>query len=358
MLAHTVAPTSNTIYIANFITTPCVPIPSGLMAWWRGDGNARDETGVNHGTLIGNMTFGAGKVGSGFLGNTSNSPGLMQVPDSPSLALNRSLTVEGWLRVDSYGGIVIERRTSDFRWSYQLSILSTGELDFTIWNNNNSGTSANSDPLPLGQFVHFAASLDENTSQARMYINGSQVRQFTITQPRNVISDAIINIGNINGITDELSVYDRALSSSEILDIYNAGVASMVGKCPGVSFLPTIFTEQGATNRAVALDSVTRVRGPFRVVTDNNFSADHHTRVILFTSDLGMTQPDPTQLIVRAGGVMLAVESVGPVVGVGGMSASYIVVRLPDGLPTGELPLVITLRGFTSANSPTLSIAP
>ena len=71
-----------------------------------------------------------------------------------------------------------------------------------------------------------------------------------------------------------------------------------------------------------------------------------------------MTQPDSTQLIVRAGGVTLTVENVGPVVGVSGMSASYIIVRLPDGLPAGDLPLVITLRGFTSVNSPTLSIAP
>jgi Concanavalin A-like lectin/glucanases superfamily len=327
------------------------------MAWWRGDNNAQDETGVNHGTLIGNMTFGAGKVGGGFSGNSSNNAGLVQVPDSPSLALNRSMTFEGWLKLNSYGGTVIERRTSDFRWSYRLWILSSGELDFTIWYNNNSGISANSDPLPLGQFVHFAASLDDNTGQAKIYINGSPVRQFTITQPLNIISDAMINIGNTNGITDELSVYDRALSSSEIQDIYNAGVAQMVGKCPS-PVRPAIFTEQGATNRAVALDSVTGVRGPFRVHTDNNFSADHHTRVILFTSDLGLTQPDSSQLIVQAGGVTLTVENVGPVVGVSGMSASYIIVRLPDGLPAGDLPLVITLRGFTSVNSPTLSITP
>lgn len=354
MLGHTVAPISNTTYIANFINTPCASVPSGLMAWWRGDNNARDETGVNNGTLIGNMTFGGGKVGAGFLGNNAGS---VQVPDSPSLSLSRSMTFEGWLKVDSYGGTVIERRTSDFHWSYQVWMLPSGELLFTIWHNN-LGISVNSDPLPLGQFVHFAASLDDSTSQAKIYINGSLVRQFTITQRPNAISNATINIGNINGITDELSVYDRALSSSEILGIYNSGVANTVGKCPAESARPLIFTEQGATNRAVALDSVTWIRGPFRVLTNHNFSADHHTRVILFTSDLGMMHPDSTQLIVRAGGVMLPVENVGPVVGVAGMSASYIVVRLPDGLLTGDLPIVITLRGLTSVNSPTLSIAP
>jgi len=71
-----------------------------------------------------------------------------------------------------------------------------------------------------------------------------------------------------------------------------------------------------------------------------------------------MMQPDSTQLSVQAGGVMLPIENVGPIVGVSDMSASYIIVRLPDGLPAGDLPLVITLRGAASVNSATLGIAP
>lgn len=90
----------------------------------------------------------------------------------------------------------------------------------------------------------------------------------------------------------------------------------------------------------------------------NFFTPDSHARVMLFTSDLGMTQPDSSQLTVRAGGITLTVESVGPMAGVAGMNASYIVVRLPDGLPVGDLPLAVTLRGQPSGNSPTLSISP
>ncbi len=33
------------------------------------------------------------------------------------------------------------------------------------------------------------------------------------------------------------------------------------------------------------------------------------------------------------------------------MNGSYIVVRLPDGLPTGNLSLTVTLRGVTSGAS-------
>jgi hypothetical protein len=108
-------------------------------------------------------------------------------------------------------------------------------------------------------------------------------------------------------------------------------------------------------NQALALDSVTFVRGPFRVIDDHNLSADHRTRVILFTSPLGLTQPDPL-LTVQAAGFNLPVESVGSLSGTG-MEGSFIIVRLPDGLPSGGLPMAFTLRGVMS-NTTVLSISP
>jgi probable HAF family extracellular repeat protein len=118
---------------------------------------------------------------------------------------------------------------------------------------------------------------------------------------------------------------------------------------------PIIFTEEG-TNNAAALDSVTFVRMPFRIFGANNFSADQRTRVILFTSNLGLTQPDSSLLSVQATGVTLPVENVGPVTAVPGLNASYVIVRLPD-LPAGDYQLTVTLRGVTS-NVTILSIAP
>jgi subtilisin family serine protease len=122
---------------------------------------------------------------------------------------------------------------------------------------------------------------------------------------------------------------------------------------------PVIFTEEG-TNNAAAFNSVTFVRGPFRIRDPHNFSFDGQARVMLFTSSLGLTSPPipaPSILSVQANGVILQVQNVGPVTGVSGMNASYIIVRLPDGLPTGNLSLTVTLRGVTSA--PTiLPIAP
>jgi len=120
---------------------------------------------------------------------------------------------------------------------------------------------------------------------------------------------------------------------------------------------PIIYIEEGTTNRAVTLDSVTFVRGPLPLNTDHNFSVDHRTRVVFLTSSLGLNKPDPSVLTVQAAGFNLSVEGVGPFRGVTGLDGSCIVVRLPEGLPTGDLPMAITLRGMTS-NTAILSISP
>jgi len=119
---------------------------------------------------------------------------------------------------------------------------------------------------------------------------------------------------------------------------------------------PVVLLETG-TNNAAALDSVTFVRGPFRVTDPFNFSSDHITRIILFTAPLA--SPDST-LKVFASGHQLQIESFGTVTGVPGLSASYIVFKL-DPILTGSGPinhdLTVSLRNVTS-NTATLTIIP
>ncbi|HEV8367904.1 MAG TPA: hypothetical protein VGQ39_08135 [Pyrinomonadaceae bacterium] len=102
------------------------------------------------------------------------------------------------------------------------------------------------------------------------------------------------------------------------------------------------------------------LRGPFRLFNPNNFRVDQRTQIILFTSNLGLAQSDlsdPAVLVVEVPGVNLPVEDVGPLSGVPGMNGSYIVVRLPDNLPTSALQLTVRLRGVTS-DARTLNISP
>lgn len=116
-----------------------------------------------------------------------------------------------------------------------------------------------------------------------------------------------------------------------------------------------LLLEEGV-NRIAALDSVTFVRGPFRVTDNFNFSADHRTRVMFLLYGLGLTTADISAVTVSATGINLPVESVGPFTAPG-LSATYVIVRLPDNFPAGDWPLNVTVRGAANASNPILSIS-
>ena len=114
---------------------------------------------------------------------------------------------------------------------------------------------------------------------------------------------------------------------------------------------PQLMTD--ANNRVIALNSVTFVREPFSVVGSNNFATDQRTRIMIFTSNLGLTQPGPN-LSVSAGGVTLSVEAVGTVAGA--PDVSYIIVKLDPAL-SGNVSLSVTFQGQTS-NTGLINISP
>jgi hypothetical protein len=117
-----------------------------------------------------------------------------------------------------------------------------------------------------------------------------------------------------------------------------------------------IFVEAG-TNNLAAVDSVSLTRGPFALTNNHNFTSDHRTRIIFFTTSLGFAQsttPDPGMLSVQVNGKSYPVERVGPN---STISGSEIVFALPSDLPApGTYPLAIQLGGVNSANAPNLQI--
>jgi probable HAF family extracellular repeat protein len=136
---------------------------------------------------------------------------------------------------------------------------------------------------------------------------------------------------------------------------------------------PIVYVEAGTENNpipnAVAIDSVTFVRGPFRLTNEWNLTpSDRATRVILVTSPLGMTQANLATGILSIhiagyGAIPLGnIENVGPITGVVGLNASFIIVKLPDNLPNpmpGPNNLTLTVKmGSAESNATILSITP
>jgi uncharacterized repeat protein (TIGR01451 family) len=122
---------------------------------------------------------------------------------------------------------------------------------------------------------------------------------------------------------------------------------------------PLLLTEENSS-RAIALESVWLMRDPFSLANTQNFSSDHHTRVMLFATGIEL-QPgeSPSAVVVQLEDSQnrvytLVVEDVRNLPGVNGVS--QIIVKLPDSIQTeGDFRVTLTFRGVTS-NKPVIAL--
>jgi hypothetical protein len=118
---------------------------------------------------------------------------------------------------------------------------------------------------------------------------------------------------------------------------------------------------EGATNRAVVLDSVTLMRDPLPVFTTSNFSSDRHTRALLFLANLDRIALDNNPAItVRLTDAQqrifdLKPESINAVPKL--ESLVQLTIKLPDELSGGDVEVSVTVGGVPS-NSGIFKIAP
>lgn len=228
----------------------CAATPPGLVAFWKGEGDATDQLGINNGTITGNVTFVPGMVGMGF--NFDGQGSYVTVPDNPSLDLTNALTIELWyedLGTGPYSyGLIAKRGTGTGPCNFGINVVPGGVglyyHDPTAPNNGDDGGSYQASRYPQvptpGMFHHLAGvftQVDSSDVELDTYIDGSLVRSLTVDgNLANTISSDPVTIGasaqnggeSFNGIIDEVSIYNRALTANEILAIYNAGSA---GKC-------------------------------------------------------------------------------------------------------------------------------
>lgn len=267
----------------------CSPTPSGLVAWYPADGNANDISGNNnHGTLFGGAGFAAGMVGQGF-----QTDGGVRVLDSAVLRTSNAVTVEMWVRATTSPGInkyLLSKSLSDGVGSYALYSGSNGGLVFYIGltevifiESPDAGTS-----VWDGNFHHVAGIYDG--SFVRLYVDGVQVGTGTPTSG-SIAYGTSFEKGDLffnsfdsdpssvvdfpaGGINDEVSIYNRALSGTEIQTIFNAGSA---GKCKpvvtaaSVSVSGRVLSPRGRSGISRARVYLTNAEGYTRSTFTNHF---------------------------------------------------------------------------------------
>jgi hypothetical protein len=266
-----------------------VAVPSGIVSWWSANNTAADVYGLNNAILTG-VTYASGEVGQAFsFDGTDDSA---KVADSSSLAFTASFTIEGWIKVNglpgsgSHGEIMF-RGADGGPTPYSLSVEPNGNLQFMVTpaGDNNSSLQTQT-PIPTGQWTHIAATLDDATGLMSLYVSGALAGQ-TITDVRpfatlNSSGNPGVGIGNsndpasynfpFNGLIDELSVYNRALTPGEVLGIYKDGSSGKVISPIAVSN-PSVVEGAAGTTQAETF-TITRTGSTTGALTVSWTTAD------------------------------------------------------------------------------------
>ncbi len=230
---------------------PCVPVPSGLISWWPGQGNALDSGSTNHGTLIGNVSYAAAKVGQGFVFD-GNGDGV-NVGNPTSLHL-QDFTVEAWIKrnsttqvsLDAGGGVIFGCGID----GYALGFFDDGHL-YLSKPGDPSFVSSSSQITDTN--FHHVAWTKAGTSVV-FYIDGIAYPAASFTSSFIFTSQIAIgargdNSGNsFLGLIDDLAVFSRAISAAEVQSIYNARRFGMCGLPPVIVADPQSWTVRAGTN--------------------------------------------------------------------------------------------------------------
>jgi subtilisin-like proprotein convertase family protein len=280
----------------------------GIADWWPADRTAVDIIDANNGALNGGATYAAGEVGQAFLFNNSLDQ-YVSVPDSASLHFT-NLTSEQWVNFQTYPTNAIGPV------AYMALIakpFGTGTYDsFVVWVMNGQLNGAitvagveqpsvvyNWSVKP-GTWHHVGYTFDNDNSVQTLYVDGAPVASSPVSGPIVYESNPlVIGADNDNssatfffdGLIDETSLYNRALSPAEIKAIFAAG---SLGKYNTNSLLPNfdVSIDGYSTNTQI----LTTFGGVWQQFT-NSFIATNTQTTIEFAGNALSTLFDNIELV-------------------------------------------------------------
>ena len=208
----------------------------GVVGFWNFDGNTLDSSSFgNDGTRRPSCPdcpqFVSGISNNGLDFDGSND--FVSVSDDSSLDITDEMSVLAWLKVDGYsstGYLISKNYDYGVEMSYAIYIYNDGHvivyLDHTSWDTGYV--------MPIGGWVHLGVVWDG--INAYLYVNGSYVnsasRNFALTPNDYRLCIGCRNAGGsstsffIDGIIDELKIYDIALDAAEVNQDYLDGIPS------------------------------------------------------------------------------------------------------------------------------------
>lgn len=220
---HTITvPSTPQSYTATFSATP---LAGGLVAAYGfnegSGGTVADASGSGNGGTLSGTTWATGKYGGALSFNGSNS--WVTIPDANSLDLN-TFTVSAFVKPavtqSGWRTILLKEKPGALAYALYANGVSPAAPAVYVENPTEVGTANGPSALPVGQWSYVTGTYDG--SALRLYVDG--VLKATKNTSGTVTASAgALRIGGnsvwgewFNGAIDEVRIYNRALSATEI----------------------------------------------------------------------------------------------------------------------------------------------
>jgi hypothetical protein len=255
---------SNNVTILLNKTGVCLSPLIDMVSWWSADGHSFDLYGIYSGTMMNGTTYASGRVGRAF--SFDGVDDFVEVDLSFDDIGNTPFTIDFWMfsRSDGNNTYVLGKSHPDggFGWDMRLSNNSIQVYGVNGWDLNiTSDTSVTRDA-----WHHVALASTDTT--VTLYVDGV----LKGTSPRSAISSTT-NPGRIGyttnfggsaffGLIDEVGIFNRALTSQEIVAIYNTGGVGQCKPClTPPSGLVSWWTGDGNANDIIGVNDGTMMNG-------------------------------------------------------------------------------------------------
>ena len=222
----------------------CTSAPSGLISWWRAEGDARDFWDGNHGAMQNGATFAAGKVGRAFFLDGDDDYVHTGTGANSINRIGGDISIAAWVKTDSVSDdfkfIAATRESSGDEKGWELLANQSslgGQLVFQVDTGPSTGSRIGTSNIRDGQWHHVAGIRSGN----KLYVYVDGLIETGLNQDNDggtINSTAATFIGKTmsindtsnarwNGLIDEVAVFSRALTADEVAAIYAAGSAGI-----------------------------------------------------------------------------------------------------------------------------------
>lgn len=202
-------------------------LTTGIQAYYQFQNNSNDVTGNGNNGTDSNITYGTGIIGQAAVLNGTTS----RIAVGTGLSNTGDMTVTGWINSSSLADyqFIAAKSTNgtpgNVQWAFYLEA-STGKLSF--WDGSTEKHSGAVVTTGSFQFIAFVISSNVLTGYVNAVASGTTIGITYGTGGSTITTqlgtrDSADNTQTVNGSLDELGIWGRALSGTEITQLYNGG---------------------------------------------------------------------------------------------------------------------------------------